>query len=351
MKLKRFIHKSDDLDLDINFNKVSLIVGQNAVGKSRTIGALDKFVKIILQQQKWLKNVSCEFHVDFIDDNNKELSYSYIYERGIVTFEHLLYDNIPYLIRNKEKITLEEEPINPPTDKLILHVRRDTVSYPFIEKIIYWAENTYGLLFDELYMFDFGVDSSIGSAKESITSMFEKLDDNTIGELLSQMKSLEYFIEDIRIEEIGKDFKLIVLHEKDVADELCIPQLSNGISRALSLLIFVNYLSTLKQPQTLIIDDFCEGLDYNRATKLGKLLYEFCLEHKVQLITASNDSFLMEVVDLKYWILLQREGSKINVITQEKYPKLFDDFDFTGLSNFDFFASDFIAGHTKDIQG
>ncbi|OAV74914.1 putative ATPase [Bacteroidales bacterium Barb7] len=349
MKLKRFVHKSDDLDLDINFNDVSLIVGQNAVGKSRTIEALDMFVNIILQREDIGQCDSHSIHVDFIDENNEELSYSYTCEKGVVVSEYIHYNNVQRLIRDKKKTTLSDDVINPPSNKLVLHVRRDTVLYPFIEKIVNWAENSYGLLFNEVEDLN-SYDDNILSTKESINSMFEKLKGNTIAKLLAQMKILGYFIEDISIKEIVKYTKTIILHEKDIAGELLAHQLSTGMLRTLSLLIFVYNISTLKQPQTLVIDDFCEGLDYNRATKLGKFLYDFCLEHNIQLITASNDSFLMDVVNLKYWILLQREGSRINVITQETQRKLFDHFKFTGLSNFDFFASDFIAGHPEDMQ-
>ena len=54
-----------------------------------------------------------------------------------------------------------------------------------------------------------------------------------------------------------------------------------------------------------------------------------------------------DVVDLKYWNILQREGSEVTSIDIIKNPELFNDFAFTGLSNFDFFSSDYIARKMK----
>jgi hypothetical protein len=53
--------------------------------------------------------------------------------------------------------------------------------------------------------------------------------------------------------------------------------------------------------------------------------------------------FLMDVVDLKYWNVLRRNGQVVTAINAKNHPNLFEDFKFTGLSNFDFFASDYIA--------
>lgn len=123
--------------------------------------------------------------------------------------------------------------------------------------------------------------------------------------------------------------------------------MSKGMFRALYLLIYAQYMSVREFPSLLLIDDLCEGLDYDRSTKLGKILFDFCIEHHIQLIASSNDTFLMDVVDLKYWNILQREGSEVSSIDIIKNPDLFNDFLFTGLSNFDFFSSDYITRKKK----
>ena len=127
-----------------------------------------------------------------------------------------------------------------------------------------------------------------------------------------------------------------------------IPQheISQGMFRALALIVFIEYLST-KDVSTLIVDDLCEGLDYNRASKLGKLLFSKIELDKVQLITTSNDSFLMDLVNIEYWNVLLREGAKVKAFNYTNSKDLFDEFRYTGLSNFDLFSSDYLQESQK----
>lgn len=77
------------------------------------------------------------------------------------------------------------------------------------------------------------------------------------------------------------------------------------------------------------------------------MLFDFCTTHHIQLIASSNDTFLMDVVDLKYWNIVQREGSEVTTLNVVNHPEIFNDFAFTGLSNFDFFSSDYITRKMK----
>ena len=115
--------------------------------------------------------------------------------------------------------------------------------------------------------------------------------------------------------------------------------------RSLCLLIYIEYLISKNKTATLLIDDLGEGLDYKRAIELGKLLFKLCEENNIQLIVTSNDSFLMDVVNINYWNVLTRKGKVITALNKFNQPELFEDFKFTGLSNFDFFSSDYIDSH------
>ena len=113
--------------------------------------------------------------------------------------------------------------------------------------------------------------------------------------------------------------------------------------RSLSLLIFIEFLTAKRKTATVVIDDFCEGLDYDRATKLGKIVFDKCEHNNIQLIATSNDMFLMDVVDIVHWNVLQRNASIVTALNAKSNPELFEKFRYTGLSNFDFFASDYIS--------
>jgi hypothetical protein len=52
----------------------------------------------------------------------------------------------------------------------------------------------------------------------------------------------------------------------------------------------------------------------------------------------------MNKVPLQSWTVLQREGGRIRVFNYQNSKATFDDFKFTGLSNFDFLAYDVVNG-------
>lgn len=179
----------------------------------------------------------------------------------------------------------------------------------------------------------------------NLFAMLKALPEESKNKIISQAHELGYRITSIRPVELAEVLKLVFFDEEGVKDSLLINNLSKGMCRAISLLIHMEYISKQEKPSLWLIDDLGEGLDYDRVTKLGKLLFNFCLEHGIQLIVSSNDTFLMDIVDLKYWNILQREGGKVTSINIQNYPEIFEDFKFTGLSNFDFFSSDYIARH------
>ena len=119
--------------------------------------------------------------------------------------------------------------------------------------------------------------------------------------------------------------------------------MSQGMFRALSLLIQLNYNLLSTETSTILVDDIGEGLDYERGTKLIKIIIEKTLKSSTQLIASTNDRFIMNSVPLEYWIILARKNSEIRIITKENSKKLFDEFEETGLNNFDFFSSNYYS--------
>ena len=111
--------------------------------------------------------------------------------------------------------------------------------------------------------------------------------------------------------------------------------------RALSLIIQLNFAEHESLPSCVLIDDIGEGLDFERSSKLIKLIIEKSKKSKIQLILATNDRFVMNNVPLEYWSIIQRIGDECKIYNYKNSKKLFDDFDLTGLNNFDFFSSNF----------
>lgn len=345
MKLTQFTYRGKDWRLasPINLQEVNLLVGKNAVGKSRTIRALGNVLLFLMQlsERKTLDIFRSEL---LFEDENDLISYEFCLKGADVVYESLKVNGETLLSRNENGTVLCGESINPPVSKLTLHVRRDVVQYPFIEKIMLWAEHACGLCFNEIEMAgDSAIPFYILGQGQTLFAMVKSLPEKSIQQVIDQAHELGYPIQRIELFEHGSNLKMVLFHEENVKSQLFDALMSKGMFRALYLLIYAQYMSVREFPSLLLIDDLCEGLDYDRSTKLGKILFDFCIEHHIQLIASSNDTFLMDVVDLKYWNILQREGSEVSSIDIIKNPDLFNDFLFTGLSNFDFFSSDYIT--------
>jgi hypothetical protein len=97
-----------------------------------------------------------------------------------------------------------------------------------------------------------------------------------------------------------------------------------------------------KKATCVLIDDIGEGLDFDRSCSLIDVLRRKAQESAVQLIMATNDRFVMNKVPLEEWSVFVREGNRVRVRNYENSKAVFDEFKFTGLSNFDFLATDFV---------
>lgn len=328
----------------------NLLVGKNAVGKSTIIRSLSQIASII-SQRKPLEDNSHFSGLVAIEEDDYTAIYKFTWTKPKVQDEYLVVfqngEKKVLIERTLDEAKLEGVIVNPPQDKLLLNLKRDTVLYPQIETVISWAENVDAFSFNE---FDIDGDERLYSrfinGGNNLFTMVKELSQESIGNVINAAGSLQYYIDKIEPVELG-DIQKVLFIEKDVNIPLFDFNLSKGMFRTLYLLIYLEYIAQSGKPATLLIDDLCEGLDYDRSTKLGKYVFDFCSANNIQLMATSNDSFLMDVVNLNYWSILQRKGSKVSAINHENRPELFDDFSFTGLSNFDLLSSDFIERHTN----
>lgn len=221
--------------------------------------------------------------------------------------------------------------ISPPDDKLVLHIRRDKEEFPFFEDIVRWAEQA------EMVEFageNFG---------KNLALWFEELNSHSIESLKRDFNQLGYKLNDVFLKKTKyADNKIVHVVEDGLKKSVVETDLSQGMSRALDLFTYVQNLLQIGKTSIFILDDIGEGLDYERATKLGKLLVEKLENSNIQFIATTNDSFLMDVIPIKYWNLLVREGSTVKSYNYQNSKEVFDKFKMTGLSNFDLFSSDYL---------
>lgn len=354
MKLKKIAYKDLNWELTpLQLETVNLLVGKNSTGKTRTLQTIDLLVKLLSQKRDL--NWGGEWDILFENHKGEEIRYQFStsYKKHGVTFEKISVNGDEVLSRIKKDGTEltkirnvinrnQFESINPPENKLVVHTNRDIKKFPFLESIAVWAEQSYGFKFGNISPYSRlnSQEYDLLIAVEDIPSLFQSLKEEDRLLVLDDFNSIGYQAENISVQEKTD----IIIHVKEAGIEKAIPhfKLSQGMFRSLSVIIFIQYLISRKKPATIIIDDLCEGLDFERATKLGKLVFAKCQNNDIQLIATSNDSFLMEVVDLKYWNLLIRDGKTVRGINANSHPKIIEDFRFTGLSNFDFFSSDFL---------
>lgn len=338
---------------DLELDNANLLVGKNSTGKSRSLSTIDLLYKMLTQKRNLNWGGKWEIVFETTNRDIIEYNFSTSLQKSGVTHETIKYNGTDVLKRDipnsaiiKNSLTGNMDVIYPPTDKLVLHVNRDVKKYPFLEEITNWAEDSFGFKFGNISSYaQFNKQEyDLLTAVEDIPVLYKRLSDDNRQEIIKGINDIGYNIENISVSERA-GITILVVKENGINKTLPYYTLSQGMFRALAVLIYVEYLLSRKRPATIIIDDLCEGLDFSRATKLGEKIFRKCENNKIQLIATSNDGFLMDVVDIKYWNILLRKGKVVTAINIKNHPTLFEEFKFTGLSNFDFFSSDYIQKH------
>lgn len=154
--------------------------------------------------------------------------------------------------------------------------------------------------------------------------------------VLNRLSEAGYPLQELTAEEAGVKIK-----EPTRQANTPFRRLSQAQQRTITLLTFVTFLESEGHDCTVLVDDFAEGLDYEHSAALTKLILNSYGTSPLQFILTSNDRYVMNAVPLEHWTVLVEEGSTTRVFNYHNSKQKFDDFKFTGLSNFDFFSMDF----------
>lgn len=354
---------------------INLIVGKNASGKTKTLNIIDSLANLLSRNRK-LTYRSGNFKAIF-DYDGKEVIYILQYEDNNVHKEKLTIDSKVYLNRGKDgegtihavQIKKERMKFKTPTDEIAAFSKRDSIQHPFLDALYHWAENLSHFYFGtslgkELYASIIkgkGVEKQEIDLKDTnlVVHKFrigsEKFGKEFVTVIKRDMASIDY---DIKSIEIGSPISVtikptpelpsppegLLVKEGDLKDMTDQNSMAQGMFRSLSLIIQITYSQFDESvPSCILIDDIGEGLDYERSSKLIKLLVKKVEQTSTQLIMTTNDRFIMNNVPLKYWSVIQRVGNKSVIFNYFNSKKIFDDFELTGLSNFDFFSSKYFS--------
>ena len=348
MILSSFAYKEQGWELTelSHLQSVNLLVARNATGKTRTIRALQNVTSFLQMKQTFMNIRSFEATLKFgkVENPNWKMDYSFKINEGVVEKEELIVNGAVLIKRTKAIAKYENKRINPPSEKLVVQIRRDKDLYPEIELLMLWAEGVTAVSCSDINPFTILVVGNL-IKPYNFSYLVDALSPSEMKKVLSTAKELGYNIASIKTLEATRGIRIVQLKEISISNELVDMQLSSGMLRTLYLLCFVSIIKHNKNLSLLLIDDMGEGLDYRRSTNLGKIVFDDCALNGLQLVASSNDAFLMDVVDIANWQILRRKGNKVNTINQALNPELFRKFRMTGLSNFDLFSSDFIDSY------
>jgi AAA15 family ATPase/GTPase len=341
----------------IQFENINLIVGRNASGKTRFIEAI-RWISDLFDDK--LRTGASSFRANFFEvvfQNKKdEIKYNLTFDnKRDITSEILIINNNIKLDRRNKKLFYEKLmgylDFETDSDSLAIN-RRDSLQQPFFEILHHWGKN--------LAHFSFG--GNMGREGYETTDDFESIssihfkNSDKIGLLyyalseenklifeqtvINDMKRIDYHINSVNLFNFANNV-FISVQEIDLEHSTSFFEMSQGMARAFSLIVQLNYSLMAKIPSCILIDDIGEGLDYDRSKKLIELIIEKAEGSNIQVFMTTNDRFVMNSVPLKYWSVIHREGNKSVFYNYQNSKQTFDDFAFTGLNNFDFFATEF----------
>ena len=359
------------------FGAINLVVGRNSSGKSRFINLISGLAGL-LQEQVPHPFISGDYELNLLDKGTTCILKIGMQDKRI-THEALKIDGKTVISRDQNGAGFiwaeganTQLQLKIPPDKLVCVSRRDEIQHPFIEYIQSWAAS--------VRRYPFG--SELGQRLAlAFTGQDLSAAESIMGGATDPNKVVEVYV--AAFNRFGKKFDTAVLKDfarigyncsavnADQVPELQMPnaipimlsvqerdlpsptrqiEMSSGMFRALALIIHINFTIMSKGGSCILIDDIGEGLDFERATRLIDLVIEKCKRHKFQLFMSTNDRIVMNDVDLKYWHIAERTGNQLRMLNHNNSKRVFDNFKFLGLNNFDFFASKAYLGHGADEE-
>lgn len=371
----------------MHFGNINLIVGTNSSGKSRVLNVIGALARAIAgknlsgyESGTWIAEF--ERHKGLSQENQ---TYTIAYKNKIVIKEVFSIKGVSIMERNElgegfvlKKKTNEKTKYKVPLNQLMSVVRSDEFQHPQFENLQKWGNGLclyrFGSEFGKTNLAimqhsmtehnsEFDISDYADNASSVFKATLEKFGDTYRHMMLADLKTLGYSCDDILLISVtdvligGFAPLSVAVRESDLDCYTHQNDMSQGMYRAVAILIQINANILWTQSKMvgrtpthgdspmIVIDDIGEGLDHSRSKKLISLLINKSLENKIQLVMSSNDRYIMNDVPLEYWTVLHRTGGLVNAYNIVNSKEHFEDFQFLGLSNFDFFSGEhFLQG-------
>ncbi|MFN3253832.1 AAA family ATPase [Roseibium album] len=352
--------------------KTNLVVGKNAVGKTRVLNVINGLARIILNGDAATAGT---FDVQFSHDDEIWTYYLEIHQSTVI--QEILSTKEKVFLDRKEGLLWSDSDGKNTKFKLLdkqvaLNAKLDLIQTPFLEPFHQWAKSVYYFHFSSMLgkntlslpvQGDSEREIEVDFKDENQTTKIFEYAVKKYGEefkkaILSDMHAIGYEVTDIGIDQVPtlrtSDPRITLLHgiflkESDIEHYVDQYSMSTGMFRALAIIIHLNIGIFSKHTELILLDDIGEGLDFERSTALVKLLVSKIEQTNMQIVMTSNDRFIMNSVDVDYWTVLDRSGCDVRAINRFNNSKAFEDFKFSGLQNFNFFALD-LAKETEETD-
>jgi energy-coupling factor transporter ATP-binding protein EcfA2 len=362
---------------DFSLQPINLVVGKNAVGKTRTLNVINGLGKLLSGRQRPSELITGNYEVVF-DHEHDQLTYILKVRDHKVTQESVAKGDCNLLSRGEEGkgfIYHEKEDKNlefqtPESDAAVV-ARRDSIQHNFLRPLSDWGSGlrhysfgdtmgrtSIGLLVEEGPPPDpTNPNEVVGLFRKGVKRYPEVFKHNVI----EAMINVGYDLEDIDVAPPGniriQSSSIIpvtpvalFVKERSLSGVTEQTEMSQGMFRALSVIIHLQYAILEDLPSCILIDDIGEGLDFERSCHLITYIRSCALDSKIQLVMSTNDRFVMNNIPLEEWTLLTRSGGSMEVHNYFNSKKVFDEFKYTGLNNFDFLALDFINDEEAAVE-
>lgn len=350
---------------ECDFLDFNLIVGKNSTGKTRLINSVHALLRILAGSQKEAFE-SGTFDAK-MDLHGAEYHFRIEFNASKVISENLTVNGEKMLSRTSDgtgKIfyAQKQEFISFQVDQAALAIqqRADTLQHPFVSDLATWARGA------RVFFFGTSFANNLLALSNSLTpnaarkindsdnlihtyiSGFERFGDKFDEAIRKDMKKLGYNLTDVGagdVAEMGLKHSSastligIYAREQGIPVPLLSASMSQGMFRALGLVISMNIASFADDHTCVLVDDIGEGLDYDRSVALLDVVRQHSKKAKIQVIMTTNDRFIMNKVPLENWVVLRRKKSTVKAFTERNSPAEFNEFRYMGLSNFDFFTS------------
>lgn len=352
----------------IKFDNINLFVGKNAVGKSRSLTVLCEIANLLSLKKSAsdLKFPETKYHL-ILKENNITYEYIISVEKHQITDEILWVKGVEKYNRKKGKIYSE---ISKSFDQLtisdtevITSIQSKNDDYPYIPEIFEWSNALKNYAFTNQYEKNHLIKHN--EELDNLQTVEDFIPNNIIklfvkgkkdfgkvytDNIISDLHSIGYDVSNIDLLKDQSGGIGISVQEEELSEPTFQLDMSQGMFRALSFLIQMEFALLSKISVCLLIDDLGEGLDYDRSKSLIDILTYKVNNSDIQIFITSNDRYIMNKIPLRYWSVIERKPKASIFHNYHNAMEIFDDFKYTGLNNFDFLASDFYLHGFKNEE-